>query len=470
MHSETSDCLDDFYRHCSATLRAKDGELANLLRREFLRQNNCLMMVAAAGLMDPSVMACTGSAVGNVTSEGYPGARFHGGSEIADQIERLAITRATALFGAQYANVQPHSGTSANLAVMAALLAPGDTILGLDIRAGGHLSHGANASITGRYFKAIAYGLDARGLIDYDQVLQLAELHRPRLIICGASAYPRQIDFARFRAIADKVGAFLLADVSHTVGLIAGRQYPSPIDHAHITTTSTYKQLNGPRGGLILVGRDAANPAAAGRESLAQLLQRAVFPLCQGTPSFPAIAAKARAFDIAASSDFRLLAARTVENARVLAAELMRRGFSVVTDGTDTHMVLIDLQPAGLTGVVVERALESCGIVTNRNTVPGDCSPPTIAGGVRLGTNVISSRGFESDEMVQCAELIAAAIRAISPAAEFCIETRKRIAREVRKLCQRFPLPGYVPVRQRDAVRTRKVVSRTRDAGKRSRA
>jgi glycine hydroxymethyltransferase len=459
MRAEAPDSIDLFYSYCSAMLRGDDPQLATLLRNEYIRQNNTLTMVAAAGLMDPSVMACMGSVVGNITTEGYPGSRFHGGAVIADQVERLAIARAQALFGAQYANVQPHSGTSANLAVMAALLLPGDTILGLDIRAGGHLSHGAGASVTGRYYKTIAYGLDDRGLIDYEQVLHLAQIYRPKLIVCGASAYPRYIDFARFRAIADAVEALLLADVSHIAGLIAAGQHPSPINHAHITTTSTYKQLNGPRGGLILMGRDAADPAPSSRESLSQVLQRGVFPLCQGTPNFSAIAAKARALDTASLPDFRVLAARTVENARVLATELMRRGYSVVTDGTDTHMVLLDLRPTGLTGVAVERALEHCGIITNRNAVPGDRQPPAVASGLRLGTNVLSSRGFAADEMLKCADVIDAVIRAMSPAPgegyQVAHETRDRIGREVRKLCQKFPLPGYAPARGRWRVRAR---------------
>ncbi|OAF19711.1 serine hydroxymethyltransferase [Bradyrhizobium neotropicale] len=444
MSAEALEDLDDFYRRCSTTLRSEDSELANLLRHEYFRQNNSLVLVAAAGLMDPSVMACTGSVLENITSEGYPDCRFHGGSETVDHIERLAIARAKTLFGAQYANVQPHSGTSANLAVMASLLSPGDKILGLDIRAGGHLSHGANASITGQYFTAIAYGLNAQGLIDYEQVRQLAQRHRPKLIVCGASAYPRRIDFARFRAIADTVGALLLADVSHIAGLIVAKQHPSPIDYAHVTTTSTYKQLNGPRGGLILAGRDAANLVTSGQEPLAQLLQRAVFPLCQGTPNFAAIAAKARALDIAASANFRALIARTVENAQALASELTRRGYSVVTGGTDTHMVLLDLRPTGLTGIAVERALESCGIISNRNTIPGDSNPPKIASGIRFGTNVLAQRGLGPNEMAHCAQLIETAINAMSSSSELTIEMRRRIGSEVLGLCQRFPLPGHV--------------------------
>jgi len=439
--------LEEFSSRCSSALREADVVLYELLHREQLRQNDTLMMVAAGGLMDPSVMACAGSALGNVTGEGYPDARFHAGCEVVDAVERLAIARAKSLFGAQYANVQPHSGTAANLAVIAAVFTTGDKILGLDLKCGGHLSHGAKPSITGRHFGSVSYGLDDAGLIDYDQVLELARVHRPRIIICGASAYPRQVDFARFRMIADAVGAFLMADISHIAGLIAGGQHPSPINHAHFTTTSTYKQLGGPRGGAILMGRDADSPSPWPRLSLSQMLQRAVFPMCQGTPNFAEIAAKARGFDIVAGAGFRELAARTVANARAMAAEFAQRDYRVVTGGTDTHMVLLDLRPKGLTGVAVEQALESLGIVTNRNAIPGDSNPLNVAGGLRLGTHVLSMRGMGVTEILECVDLIDTVVCAMSPAADLPFdigpEARERIERAVRRLCRRFPLPGY---------------------------
>lgn len=445
----TYDDIANFPGHCRDALAENDKMLSDLIDREHKRQNDRLMMVAAGGLMDPSVLACIGSALANISAEGYPGARYHSGCDVADDVERLAVARAKAAFGAQYANVQPHSGTSANLSVMAALLAPGDTVLGLDLRAGGHLSHGAQPSVSGKYYNAVAYGLGDDGLIDYDQVSRLAESQLPRLIICGASAYPRQIDFARFRTIADSVGAFLLADISHIAGLVVGGQHLSPIDHAHITTTSTYKQINGPRGGLILLGRDAGMVVPDTGLTLAKLLQRAVFPLCQGTPNFGEIAAKARAFDIMAGPAFCRLAERMVANGHALAGALMQCGYRVVTGGTDTHMVLVDLRCRRLTGKIVEEALESCGILANRNMVPGDTGPPNSAGGIRFGVNVLSYRGMRQPEMRQCADFIDTVVGAVEMGPDGRGRVRpdvlSAVTHGVRDLCRRFPLAVSLP-------------------------
>lgn len=424
-----------------------DPALSGLLEREYSRQMNVLAMVAASSIADPSVLACAGLSAGNVTTEGYPGARFHAGCRVVDEIERLAVERAKAAFGAQYANVQPHSGTSANECVIFSLLKPGDTLVGLGLDAGGHLTHGAPASVVGRYFNAVSYGLDRGGFIDYDEVARLAKSAGAKLIISGASAYPRLIDFRRFRQIADEAGAFLLADISHVAGLVVAGEHPSPIDEAHFTTTSTYKQLFGPRGGLILMGRDAAAPAPDGRRTLAEMMQSAVFPFFQGTPNLGAVAAKARALAMVVSPEFRALAQRIVANARALAACLVERGYEVLTGGTDNHIVLINVLARGMTGVVCERALEECDIIVNRNRIPGDEKPALITSGVRLGTNSLALRGMSPNEMRRCADLLHRVLSAVSVNGDSEYEldaaVRDGVRGEVRQLCRSFPIPGY---------------------------
>ena len=431
-----------------SALQEDDPILYGLLDREQLRQHDTLAMIASASIGDHSVLACEGTPTSNVTTEGYPGARYHAGCAVVDEIERLAIDRAEALFGARYANVQPHSGSTANQVVMTSLLRPGDTVLGLGLDQGGHLTHGAKASFSGSYFRGVSYGLDDAGLIDYDQVELLAGQFRPRLIVCGGSAYPRTTDFDRFRAIADAVGAYLLADISHIAGLVAAGLHPSPIDAAHFTTTSTYKQLYGPRGGLILMGRDANEPAPSGSRTLSGMLQHAVFPYFQGTPRLNTIAAKARAFAIAATPGFHSLLRRVRDDAVALAAALAARGWPVLTGGTDTHMVLIDVRPHGLTGLIAERAAESCGIIVNHNKIDGDTTSARVGGGVRLGTNTLAVRGLGPAEMQVCAELLDRLWRAVNPLGQkdFTLNERIRaeIAAEVRALCARFPLPDRV--------------------------
>ncbi|MEV7199208.1 serine hydroxymethyltransferase [Streptomyces griseoluteus] len=428
-----------------AELRREDPELAELLDAEVRDQDTTLAMIASASIAAPSVLAAGGSALSNVTAEGYPGARYHPGAANFDEVERLAVSRAEDLFGARYANVQPHSCSSANLAVLAALVPPGGTLLGLDLDAGGHLTHGSPASVTGRHYRAVHYGLDADGLIDYEQVAALAAEHRPAVLIAGASAYPRTLDFACFREIADSVGAYLLADISHIAGLVAAGEHPSPVDHAHITTTSTYKQLGGPRGGLILSGRDHRAAGPDGRTPLDRLMQRAVFPQSQGTPAPAAIAAKARAFALAAEPRFARTARLTVSGARALAAELGRLGHRVLTGGTDNHMVLIDLRDSRLTGVVAERALEECGILVNRNRIPGDTRSPLVTSGVRLGCNILAQRGMGPEHMRECAELMHAVLAATTPLSdtEYRVDPHERVQlrEHVRALCARHPLP-----------------------------
>ncbi|WP_084964066.1 serine hydroxymethyltransferase [Thermoactinospora rubra] len=419
-----------------------DPVLYALLDAEVRYQNDTLAMVAHASLADPSVLACGAAALSNVTAEGYPGDRYHPGCAWLDEVESLAVDRAKAAFRARYANVQPHSCSSANLAVLFALLRPGDPVLGLDLDAGGHLTHGSPASVVGRYFTPVAYGVGPGGLIDYDQVRDLALRHRPKVLIAGASAYPRTLDYAAFRAIADEAGAYLLADISHIAGLVAGGVHPSPIDHAHITTTSTYKQLGGPRGGLILMGRDSES-----RQDLVKLMQRAVFPRSQGTLNPAGVAAKARALDLVARPEFAALARRIAADAAALADALAGNGHRVVTGGTDTHMVLLDLSGHGLTGAAAEQALESCGILANRNRVPGDRLPARVTSGLRLGTNILAQRGLTPEDMHRCADLVCRVLKATKalPGTGFEVDpgVRAQVSAEVADLCAAFPISAY---------------------------
>ncbi|MFC8653627.1 serine hydroxymethyltransferase [Streptomyces sp. JL1001] len=430
-----------------AALREADPDLAALLDAELDQQCSTLAMVASSSVADPSVLAAAGAVLSNVTAEGYPGARYHPGSRYFDEVERLAEARARAAFGAQYANVQPHSCSSANLSVLMSLLPPGGVLLGLGLDSGGHLTHGSAASVTGRHFLAVSYGLDPHGRIDLDEVRRLAHAHRPGVVLAGASAYPRRIDFARFRAVADEVGAYLVADISHIAGLVAAGEHPSPIDLAHVTTTSTYKQLGGPRGGLILSGAEHRTPGPDGRTPLSDLMDRAVFPRSQGTPSPASIAAKARALGLLRTESARWAARLIVENARALADGLARRGHRVLTGGTDNHMVVLDLRPSGISGLVAERALEGCGILANRNRIPGDTRSAQVTSGLRLGTNILAQRGMGASEMGQCVELIDAVLRAVISVDDTTHTLDPRVQRavraEVRELCARFPLPGY---------------------------
>ena len=440
--------LNKFARQGIDLLYKEDPALYELLEHEHRRQADVLAMVAASSLADPSVLVCEGMATANVTAEGYPGARYHAGCKFVDDIERLAIERAKAAFRAQYANVQPHSGTSANAIVMFSLLRPGDTILGMELKSGGHLTHGAKASVMGQYFNAVTYGLNAKGLIDYDQIHRLALQHKPKLIISGASAYPRTIDFQRFREIADEVGAYLLADISHIAGLVAAEEHPSPIDHAHFTTTSTYKQLYGPRGGLILIGTDFDRPAPDGNRTLSEMIQRAVFPFFQGTPNLSAIAAKARALAMVAHPDFRKLARGIVDNARALAERLAEKGYTVLAGGTDSHMVLIDIYSSmEISGAIAEKALEECGIIVNKNRIPDDKKPAFVTSGMRLGTNSLTLRGMGKSEMGTCADLVHEILSSVKVSGESDYELdrdlKSSFEQQVKGLCRRFPIPRY---------------------------
>ncbi|MFG1464748.1 serine hydroxymethyltransferase [Xanthobacter sp. DSM 24535] len=402
---------------------------------ELARQQDQIELIASENIVSQAVLAAQGSVLTNKYAEGLPGKRYYGGCEHVDVVEEIAIDRAKALFGCGFANVQPHSGAQANGAVMMALLQPGDTILGMSLAAGGHLTHGAPPTLSGKWFKAIGYGVKPdTALIDYDEVERLALEHRPKLIIAGGSSYPRIIDFARFRAIADMVGAHLLVDAAHYAGLIVTGAYPSPFPHAHIVTTTTHKTLRGPRGGMILTNDEA----------LAKKLNSAVFPGLQGGPLMHVIAAKAVAFGEALEEDFRTYALQVVSNARALAARLSERGAAIVSGGTDSHMVLVDLRPFNVTGKAAEAALERAGLTCNKNGIPFDPQKPAVTSGIRLGTPAGTTRGFGIAEFEQVGDMIADVLQGLAQSGdEGDSLTESRVRGQVAALCARFPIyPG----------------------------
>ncbi|MDP9867836.1 MULTISPECIES: serine hydroxymethyltransferase [Streptosporangium] len=425
-------------------LRRDDPLLFDLLESEHRRQSESLSLVASSGGTDSSVLAVTGASIVNATAEGYPGKRYHAGCRYVDQVEDLAIERAKQVFGAQYVNVQPHCASFANHSVMQSLLQPGETILGMALDQGGHLTHGAAVNLSGKLFKVHTYGLDDQGMIDYWQLGELAHAHQPRLIVCGTTSYTRLIDFNRIRAIAEEVDAYVLADVTHIAGLVAAGLHPSPIDAAHFTTTCTFKQLYGPRGGLIMMGRDADMLSDDGTQTLSQRIQSAVFPLMQGSPEVHTIAAKARALGRLLDPAFRELAQRIRVNADALAQALIRRDYEMVGGGTDNHIVLFRV-PDGLTGAAAERALEFCDVLVNKNKVPGDTRGATTTSGVRLGSNTVSLRGMGPSQMERCAELIDTVLThtRLLPDGGVTLPdpVREQVTASVRDLCRRFPLP-----------------------------
>jgi glycine hydroxymethyltransferase len=405
------------------SLSAADPEVYRAIQQERERQNDGLELIASENFVSRAVLEAAGSVLTNKYAEGYPGKRYYGGCEFVDEVERLAIDRARSLFGAEHANVQPHSGTSANMAVYFAMLKPGDTLMGMDLSSGGHLTHGHRLSYSGRDFKVVAYGVDrASERIDFDEVRKLALEHRPRLIVCGASAYSRTIDFARFRAVADEAGVLLMADIAHIAGLVAAGLHPSPVEHCDFVTTTTHKTLRGPRAGMILC-----------KEKYAKEIDRAVFPGIQGGPLMHIIAAKAVALGEAQTPEFRAYQARIVENAARLAARLASRGFRIVSGGTDNHLFLMDVASRGTTGKAAERALEIAGITVNKNTIPFDPNPPLVASGIRIGTPAVTTRGMGPEAMDEIGDLIAEALAAAEDAAG-------PIRERVRALCRRFPL------------------------------
>lgn len=413
-----------------ASLITADDVVALAIANEIIRQRESIELIASENFVSQAVLDAQGSVLTNKYAEGYPHRRYYGGCANADVVEDLAIARLNQLFGSTYANVQPHSGSQANQAVFLALLAPGDTILGLDLKAGGHLTHGAAVNMSGRWFNVVSYGVDAEThLIDMDQVAQLARQHRPKLLIAGGSAYPRVMDFTRFREIADEVGAILLVDMAHFAGLVAGGGYPSPIPFAHVVTSTTHKTLRGPRGGFVLTN-DA---------EIAKKVNSATFPGLQGGPLMHVIAAKAVAFGEALQPSFKAYTRAVVENCRALAQALSDGGLKITSGGTDCHLAVIDLRPFGVTGNVAEKALESVGITLNKNAIPNDPEKPMVTSGVRVGSAAGTSRGFGVGEYREIAGLILTTLNAVRDGT--LDGDRQSINDRVRQLVARFPLP-----------------------------
>lgn len=416
----------------SAPLAGMDPDIARAIMGEQTRQQTQIELIASENIVSRAVLEAQGSILTNKYAEGYPGKRYYQGCHYVDQVEQIAIDRAKTLFGCGFANVQPHSGAQANGAVMLALLQPGDTILGMSMAAGGHLTHGAGVAQSGKWFKAVQYGVRAEdGLIDYDDVANLARTHRPKLIIAGASAYTRVIDWARFRAIADEVGATLMADMAHYAGLVAAGLYPSPFPHAHIVTTTTHKTLRGPRGGMILTND----------EDIAKKINTAVFPGLQGGPLMHVIAAKAVAFGEALQPEFKTYAAQVIENARALGRTLVAGGLDLVSGGTDCHMVLVDLRPKKLTGVLADSALEHAGISCNKNGVPFDPEKPMVTSGIRLGTPACTTRGFGTAQFDMVGEMILTTLDGLCKnGADQNQTVEKEVRSRVQQLCTQFPI------------------------------
>ena len=381
-----------------AELTAVDPQIAQLIQKEFDRQNSHIELIASENWASHAVMAAMGSPLTNKYAEGYPGKRYYGGCVCVDGVEDIARDRAMELFGCTYANVQPHSGANANLAAYFAMLEPGDKVLGMNLSHGGHLTHGSPVNISGKYFDFAAYGVNDDGLIDYDQVAELAKKEQPKLIVAGASAYSRFIDFARFREIADACGAMLMVDMAHIAGLVAAGLHPSPIPYADVVTTTTHKTLRGPRGGMILASAEAQKEYN---------FNKAVFPGTQGGPLMHVIAAKAVCFAEALTDDFKAYQKQVLANAQALASGLLRRGMKIVSGGTDNHLILLDLKDRDVSGKDLEKRLDEVGITTNKNTVPGETRSPFVTSGVRLGTPAVTTRGFREDDMDVVAECIA---------------------------------------------------------------
>ena len=407
-----------------AALSESDPEIARLIELETQRQGEGLELIASENFVSPAVLEAMGSPLTNKYAEGLPGKRYYGGCEFVDKVEQLAIDRAKQLFGAEHANVQPHSGAQANAAVFLAFLKPGDTFLGMDLSNGGHLTHGSPVNFSGLLYKAVSYGVKDDGLLDYDQMRELARTHRPKMIIAGYSAYSRPIDFAAFAAVAKEVGAIFMVDMAHFAGLSAAGVYPSPVPHADVVTTTTHKTLRGPRGGMILCKAEHA-----------KAIDKAVFPGLQGGPLEHVIAAKAVAFREALQPAFKEYSRQVIANARALAKALMARGFNVVSGGTDNHLMLLDLRNKGLTGKVAEKALDRAGITVNKNTVPKETQSPFVTSGIRVGTPAVTTRGMREPEMARIAELID---RVLADAEnESNLDT---VRDEVRELAGAFPL------------------------------
>ncbi len=410
--------------YCFDEIKSFDPDLAHAMELEIQRQEDHIELIASENFVSKAVMAAMGSPLTNKYAEGYPGKRYYGGCEFVDMAETLAIERAKQLFGCTYANVQPHSGAQANMAVFFALLKPGDTVMGMSLDHGGHLSHGSPAKMSGSYFHIVPYGVDDNGFLDYDEVARIARECQPKLIVCGASAYARKIDFKRFREIADEVGAFLMADIAHIAGLVCTGYHESPIPYAHVTTSTTHKTLRGPRGGLILSSAEFAEE---------HKLNKAIFPGIQGGPLEHVIAAKAVCFKEALTPEVKAYAKAVIDNAQALSQGLQKRGFSIVSGGTDNHLMLVDLQSRQVTGKAAEKLLDAANITCNKNTVPNDPASPFVTSGIRLGTPAVTTRGFQTADMDIVAEAISLVIENV--------ETNQKQAMDlVRELTERYPL------------------------------
>lgn len=419
---------DNFF---SGTLASADPEIHGAIQREVARLQNSIELIASENIVSRAVLEAQGSVMTNKYAEGYPGRRYYGGCEHVDESERLAIARAKKLFACEFANVQAHSGSQANQAAYMAVMKPGDILLGMSLAAGGHLTHGAAPNQSGKWFKAVQYGVRRQdAAIDLDEVVRLAREHRPRVIVCGGSAYPRFIDFVRFREIADSVDAVLIVDMAHFAGLVAAGVHPSPLPHAHIVTTTTHKTLRGPRGGMIL----------SNDETLAKKIDSAIFPGLQGGPLEHVIAAKAVAFGEAMQPEFRAYSERILDNAKILADTLAEQGIDIVSGGTDTHLLLADLRPKKLTGKVAEKSLERAGMTCNKNAIPFDPEKPAITSGIRLGSPAATSRGFGGDEFRQIGNWIAEVLDGLVKNPQSNDEVEARVREQVVALCRRFPV------------------------------
>ena len=413
-------------------LSTRDPELFGSIRNELGRQRDEIELIASENIVSAAVMEAQGSVMTNKYAEGYPGKRYYGGCQFVDVAEQLAIDRAKQLFGCEFANVQPNSGSQANQGVFQALIKPGDTILGMNLASGGHLTHGAAPNQSGKWFNAVQYGVRQQdNRIDYDEVAALAKEHQPKMIIAGGSAIPRQIDFAKFREIADSVGAYLMVDMAHFAGLVAGGAHPSPFPYADVATTTTHKTLRGPRGGMILTNDEA----------IAKKVNSAIFPGIQGGPLMHVIAAKAVAFGEALRPEFKVYAKQVIANAQALADELMKGGLDIVTGGTDTHVMLVDLRPKGVKGNVTDKALGRAHITCNKNGIPFDPEKPTVTSGIRLGTPAGTTRGFQEEEFRQIARMIVKIVDGIAANGEDDNDhVEAEVRAEVAALCAKFPL------------------------------
>jgi len=423
-------------------LQTSDPELYNILVSEVSRENTTLELIASENFVSYPVLEMAGGVMTNKYAEGYPGKRYYGGCEFVDEAENLARDRANQLFGVEYSNVQPHSGSQANMAVLMTFIDVGDTILGLDLAHGGHLTHGSKVNFSGNLYHSVSYQVKKEtGRVDFDQVLSLAREHKPKLIICGGSAYPRFIEFEDFKGIADDVGAFLMADIAHPSGLVATGLHPSPVPYCDVITTTTHKTLRGPRGGMIMMGKDSGNPweivaPKSGRlKNISELLDSAVMPGIQGGPLMHIIAAKAVAFGEALQPDFTVYTQQIIDNAKAMANEFLSRDYDLVSGGTDTHIILIDLTKKAITGKAAENALEKAGITVNKNMVPFDERSPFITSGIRIGTPAVTTRGMTQDDMVKIVALIDTVIE--KPNDE---DNIVRVKAEVNDLCSSFPL------------------------------